>query len=962
MHKSVPFRLSPLILSLAALGLYSSKLAHAADEPTQEELKAQLEKARQEIARLRQELGNGREVPATPAAASPEKPTPAADTPVTPAANAEASATLDTVVVRSRNRLAALQEVPTSVSVVTGTELARLGADSMREISRRAANVTRSNSSNARSSDISIRGIGRKGSSEAQDPNVGLIVDGISYGYAGLSTADLIDVDTVSVIRGPVGTTGGKNASIGTVSITTQAPSFTPSTDVTLRYGQRDAVFGQVAVTGPLVDDLLAYRTTLYYDKVEGLYKNQYNNGDSTYNDRDKISGKFQLLYTPSGTFDARVIAEIHPRTWQNDNGLTFRHDTIPYYSNGSKTNLVSDPSQRLARRWFTQNSNYSYQNDYLNYDSGTQNNDEQRALYTGLRSLSTTLNWKLGDFTVSSITGWNTLYFDARNDEGTPFNISTQGGGGVRYRQFTQELRLTSPKGGKVDYLAGLYLIKNRHEVDSKTGFGSDAGAWFADGTTSKRVAGVSQYAFLDSTGAGRDLLAASLDQVRTSGTAVTENFSPAIYSSADWHLGNGWNLTTGARLTRENRKASNFNSLVNNGKAPELNPTASNTGKALGGFDPYYNNTTSAVSVLNGNKVPTGTTNATVVASGGLALTTSPTSPYYASSLAAADAAAQKYFGQSWNALVASNLDGAKQLASAAMLRKANIGLIYDTVNSEEVSENQYTLNISPSYKISDNVTGYATYQYGEKAPVAQVVNAQSLNALPEKTNNIELGLKTSLFDSKLTLNADVFWSTIRNYQQSARVVDDLATLYSTDGTTQYATLTGNAPKVKVRGLEFDGVYTGIQRTTLRFSGAYNIAKYAVFPQAPQPAESNYSGAPPFADESGQFLPGAAKFTANAGAEYRLPLSDNLEVIFDGNDAYTTGYNIDTALSVYGRVQPYHVFDLGLGLGRRDRAWNVTLLVKNATNELAKNYGFSSGTNEVNPRWIGVGFNAHL
>ena len=779
---------------------------------------------------------------------------------------------------------------------------------------------------------------------------LGLLEKVLARGWAGLSTAEFVDIDSVQVVRGPVGTQGGKNASIGGVYLTTKAPSFTPSTDVSLRFGQRDAVFGSAAITGPLIEDLLAWRGTFYVSKQEGAFKNLYNDGDSTYNDRNKISGKVQFLLTPSSNFSARVIANIDPRTWQNDNGLTFRHAPLPTYSNGSPNNLANDAQTRLGRRWFTQLGSYNYNDSYLNYATGTQNNDEQRALYTGTRGLSANLTWDLGSHTFSSITAWQSLYFDARNDEGTPFDISTQGGGGVRYKQYTQEFRLASAQGGDVDYQTGIYLIKNKHEVDSKSGWGSDAGAWFAN---------AGQYSRLDADGAGRQLLANSLDQTRKIGIAVTNNFSPAVYGQANWRVGGPWTITTGARVTRENRKASNFARIEDNGKAPELNPSISTAGVALGGFDSYYNATSSTV--LDGRVVAAGTAGATAVAANSAALTTDTTSgARLAQANIQANAAAQKYFGVStWAGLSAAQK---RQLVDAQALRKSQLGLLYDQQSAEDIRQTQVTFNISPSYKINDNLTTYATYQYGEKAPVAQFVNGFSANAKPEKTNNFELGLKASLLERTLTLNADIFLSNIKDYQQSAQVVDEFTTGFNNDGTIYYTSLTGNAPKVQVKGLEIDGYYTGIQHTTLRFAAAYNDARYKSFPNSPQPAENNYTGAAPFQDISGRTLPGASKFTANIGVEYRLPVLGLYEFHTDLNHAYIGGYNTDVTLSQYGWVNSYQLTDLGVGIGQRNRAWDVTFLVKNLTNEWARNYGFSTGSIDATPRWIGLVFNAKL
>jgi outer membrane receptor protein involved in Fe transport len=126
--------------------------------------------------------------------------------------------------VRARNRLEPLQEVPLSISVVTGKELDRLQATEIGAITQRASNVSW-NLGNQRTSSLSIRGVGRQGQTEAQDPSVGFIVDGVSYGYNALTSSfDFIDVDTVEVTRGPQGA-AWQNASLGVVSVNTQPSS-----------------------------------------------------------------------------------------------------------------------------------------------------------------------------------------------------------------------------------------------------------------------------------------------------------------------------------------------------------------------------------------------------------------------------------------------------------------------------------------------------------------------------------------------------------------------------------------------------------------------------------------------------------------------------------------------------------------------------------------------------------------
>src|SRR5688572_2178261 len=132
---------------------------------------------------------------------------------------------LGVVTVRSRNRIEKLQDVPLSVSVVAGKELEKLNATDISALTQRLANISW-NQGNQRSSSLSIRGVGKQGQTEAQDPAVGLIVDGVNYAYNAISSSfDFTDVESVEVARGPQGTLLGKNTSLGVVNVTTRRPS-----------------------------------------------------------------------------------------------------------------------------------------------------------------------------------------------------------------------------------------------------------------------------------------------------------------------------------------------------------------------------------------------------------------------------------------------------------------------------------------------------------------------------------------------------------------------------------------------------------------------------------------------------------------------------------------------------------------------------------------------------------------
>ena len=897
-----PFRLLPIA---AVVAIIASPSVHAA-EPTVAELQA-------EIARLKQIIaGQAPAAVAAPtAAATPAAPVPDAAS----QAAAEEPQTLGELTVRARNRLERLKDVPASISVVTGGELDRLQARDLASITQRGANVSW-NQGNARTSAISIRGLGKQAQTDAMDPSVGITVDGVSFAYNPLSSFDFYDVDSVEVLRGPQGTLYGKNASMGAINITTRRPTFTPDSSFSLALGQNNRVIANAAVGGPIVDDLLAWRGSFTVDKGQGDYPNDYNR-DFTYKNKDNVSGRVQFLLTPNASFNALIKLEVTPRHEEYYNGWTFFTPTPATYANGATNPLSTDASTRLNRRWFLQQTDYSYANSYL---GGTMNQDNQRPLVTGTNGASAILNWKLaGGQTLTSITGYKDFYFQARNDEGTPFDISKNGGGFVSGNtQASQEVRLTSEVGGFVDYQTGLYLLSQKNNYSSRTGFGSDAGAWFASSA---------QYTTLDKDGNGRYLLQNALSRLETNTPQDVRSRSAAIYGQANWHLSDPLTVTTGLRLTAEQRRNSSAKFIADNGFGAELNPATVN-GLSLGGFN----------SDANGNLVGGGNS---------------------AEQLSLANVTAQKYFGVSYASL---SSDQKKQIAAAKAIRSANIGVVYNLVQADTIHERQPTVLLSPSYKFNDNVTGYVSLQYGEKAGIAQVINGFSNDARPEKSTAYEAGLKTTLLDKTLTLNADLFLNNIKDYQQAVQVYDAYTTAQRADANLYYTQATGNAAKVRAYGLKFDGVYSGVKNTTIRLSGAYNNAYYKEFKNSSNPVERGNLSTP-YRDVSGENLPGAAKFTFNVGAEYRAPvLNWNKEFHASFNTAYSSKYNSDVALSSNAWVPAYSITDFGIGLGTLDKKFDVTLLAKNLFNDNTSQVVTWNSYVPATPRWFGIVFSGKL
>lgn len=229
---------------------------------------------------------------------------------------------------------------------------------------------------------------------------------------------------------------------------------------------------------------------------------------------------------------------------------------------------------------------------------------------------------------------------------------------------------------------------------------------------------------------------------------------------------------------------------------------------------------------------------------------------------------------------------LGGAAVGGVGAAVRNGQLGA-YDSGDLSQYNFAPSAL-LSLSYQFSDDLLGYASLSHGEKSGgvnlavgSAPSAGADSLLVGPERANDAELGLKSTLFDRRLLLNANLFWTGIHGYQAT--------TLYQAPGSTQLVQVLANAGSVRSRGLEFEATALPLRGLTLNFNGSYNDVTYLSFKDAPCPAEvSTRPGAPSSCDLSGQRVVGASKWIANLNGEYQWRLDDRFQPYVSASYAY--------------------------------------------------------------------------
>ncbi|MEG2391702.1 MAG: TonB-dependent receptor, partial [Pseudomonas sp.] len=269
-----------------------------------------------------------------------------------------------------------------------------------------------------------------------------------------------------------------------------------------------------------------------------------------------------------------------------------------------------------------------------------------------------------------------------------------------------------------------------------------------------------------------------------------------------------------------------------------------------------------------------------------------------------------------------------GATVAGAAATARRGRAGA-YDSGDLNQYSSSPSGL-LNLSYRITDDVLGYATLSHGEKSGgvnlavgSAPVAGADSLLIGTERANNAELGFKSTLWDHRLQLNANVFWTQVNAYQTNA---------YDAENRVQYLT---NAGSVRSRGVEFESTVIPLRGLTLNINGSYNDVSYLSYKDAPCPPEvSQAPGAPASCDLSGHQVVGASKWIGNANGEYKWNLDNGFEPYVTASYAFRSKAVGTVEDSDYGQIPSYAVVNFSTGL-RGDfnqGQWDISLWLKNA------------------------------
>lgn len=355
--------------------------------------------------------------------------TPALAQPAATSAPQPAQATADTigeVVVTAQKREQRLQDVPVSVSAVSGDTLKTQDVTNVQQLQYAVPEL------DAPGGHFAIRGIGTTTFARSAESDVSIVVDGVVQGEYNPPQSGLFDLQRVEVLSGPQGMLFGKNASAGVVNIVTNAAAlnqFEAAGHVDAGSQGYDIFQGVLNI--PL-GDTAALRVSGFHDGYGNYTTNLYDG--TRYGAVDDSGGRARLLWQPTSNLTINLLADYE------------KQESASTSTSRQLAGLLAPAILACGVKPGPDNLNTCIDapvvGGYEDYGASLQ------------------IDYRLGDFTISSITADRQHSDHGGGDtDGSPINVLDVNSSKDFDNQFSQELRLTSPTGQRVEYVAGLYF-----------------------------------------------------------------------------------------------------------------------------------------------------------------------------------------------------------------------------------------------------------------------------------------------------------------------------------------------------------------------------------------------------------------------------------------------------------------------------------------------------------------------
>ncbi len=338
------------------------------------------------------------------------------------------------IVVTARKRAERLQEVPESVSVLTGAQIDRGNINNLKDFVALTPNIIARSTFRSNETFITLRGIA---SAQGALPPVSIIVDGVQLGSNDFINQDLLDVERIEVLRGPQGALYGQGAIAGAINIVTREPTNDFEGFVKGTYGRANTYRLSGAVSGPIIADTLFFRLSAYHRDSDGLIKNARG---------ERIDGGKQSSIRGQISLNTDPLTIKLRGSWTEGDGGCCIQDKAPRDTAGNLIDLddVTNPGAK---------SNILGRED------------------TRFRDASARIDYDFGPLTLTSITGWADVRQKVFGD--FDYTAAAQTAQDLVYSTnvVNQDIRLASNGNGDFSWIVGAFYQHRKETLRLRVG-----------------------------------------------------------------------------------------------------------------------------------------------------------------------------------------------------------------------------------------------------------------------------------------------------------------------------------------------------------------------------------------------------------------------------------------------------------------------------------------------------------
>lgn len=359
------------------------------------------------------------------------------------------------VVVTARRREESAQRVPVAVTAVSAKTLQDQQIFEAFQLPAISPSLqVQSIAKQVGAVNFSIRGVGTAVFGGQTESSVGVVIDDVVYARPNMAVFQLFDLERVEILRGPQGTLFGKNAPAGLINLTTASPKIGEwggFLNASLGSTESSTSGLEARTQGALnipISDTAAARLSGFYTRQDGFSENVYRDDDlglTEYGARIKLgwqpsdalkidlSGDYVKEDGPGGSLLIRRIAPA--------GGFYAGLDAAAGIKPGpNNTDIASDGPSTFDFEAFGGQAKIAYE-----FGSG---------------------------MTLTNIAAYRS-YRDhvALDSDLVPQNYANGNSGSKYYRQFSNEVRLSSPSDNRFSYQVGAYYLRLKTDEDNEYG-----------------------------------------------------------------------------------------------------------------------------------------------------------------------------------------------------------------------------------------------------------------------------------------------------------------------------------------------------------------------------------------------------------------------------------------------------------------------------------------------------------